>query len=62
MIPSLKDAALKYSILDKQAYVLVKEVKKFRYYILCNRVIAIISYSTVKSLLAQHELGEKRGN
>lgn len=62
MSSPLKDAALKYSILDKQAYALVKVVKKFRHYILRSRVIAIVFDSTVKSLLAQHELGEKRGN
>ena len=62
MSSPLKDAALKYSILEKHAYALVKAVNKFKHYILCNRILAIVSNSTVKSLLAQHELREKRGN
>lgn len=62
MSTPLKDAALRYPPIDKQAYVLVRAVKKFRHYILRSPIVAIVSDATIKNLLAQHELGEKRGN
>lgn len=61
MSTQLKGAELNYSTLDKQAYALVKAVKKFRHYILCNRVHAIIPDPSVKSMLGQNKLGERRG-
>lgn len=62
MSAPLKDAELRYPILDKQAFALVRTTMKFRHYILRSEIIAIVSDSAVKNLLAQYELGDKRGN
>lgn len=37
---SLRDAPLKYPIMEKQAYALMKAIKDFRVYILYSHVIA----------------------
>lgn len=57
----LKNAEFKYPNLDKQSFALVKAVKKFSYYILWRKVITIVPDPTIKSLLMENELGEKRG-
>lgn len=61
MSAPLKDAALNYSLLDKQAYALVRAVKKFCHYILRSQIIAIVLDLTIKNLLTQQELGCNEG-
>lgn len=61
MSAPFKDAELRYSNVEKQAYALVKAIKKFRHYILRSKVFAIVPDVAVKTLLMQNELGEKRG-
>lgn len=56
----LKDVELKYPNVEKQAYALVKGVKKSRQYILRNKVFATVLDPIVKLLLMQSELGERR--
>lgn len=62
MSAPLKDVALNYSLLDKQAYALVRAVKKFRHYIFKSQIIAIVPDPAIKNLLSQQELGVQRGN
>ena len=50
---TLRDAPLKYNILDKQTYTLVQALKEFRVYILHSHVIAHIPTSVVKGILTQ---------
>jgi hypothetical protein len=61
MSSPLKDAKLRYPNVKKQAYTLVKEIKKFQHYILRSKVYAIVPDATVKTLLMRNELGERRG-
>eukprot|EP00253_Pinus_taeda_P025344 PITA_25344 len=58
---SLRDAPLKYQIIEKQAYALVKAIKDFRIYILYSHVIAYVPNSVVKDILTQEGLEGKRG-
>ena len=58
---ALRDAPLKYQIMEKQAYALVKAIKDFRVYILYSRVIAYVPSSIVKDILTQEGLEGKRG-
>lgn len=60
MSTPLKDAKLRYTSVEKQAYALVRVVKKFRHYILRNKVFAIVPNPAIKLLLMQNELGEHR--
>jgi hypothetical protein len=39
---ALRDAEVKYDIMEKQAYALVKSLKVFRIYVLHSRVIAYV--------------------
>ena len=62
MSTGLQGAEINYLAIDKQAYVVFKAVKQFRPYILKNRTKVIVPYPAVRSLFAQKELGERRGN
>ena len=59
---TLRDAPLKYNILDKQAYALVRALKEFKVYILHSHIIAHIPTSIVKDILTQPDPNGQRGN
>jgi hypothetical protein len=48
---SLRDAALNYKIMEKQAFALVKSIKDFRVYILHSHTIAYVPNAVVKDIL-----------
>ena len=56
----LRDAPLRYNIMEKQAFALVKALKDFRVYILHSHIIAFVPNSVVKDILTQDPDG-KRG-
>eukprot|EP00253_Pinus_taeda_P026706 PITA_26706 len=57
----LRDAPLKYHIMEKQAYALVKAIQDFRIYILYSHVIAYVPNTVVNNILTQEGLEGKRG-
>eukprot|EP00253_Pinus_taeda_P008118 PITA_08118 len=58
---ALRDAPLKYQIMEKQASTLVKAIKDFRIYILYSHVIAYVPSPIVKDILTQENLEGRRG-
>jgi hypothetical protein len=58
---SLRYSTLKYNIMEKQAYALVKALKEFRMYILHSHVLAYVPNSVVKDILTQPDPEGKRG-
>eukprot|EP00253_Pinus_taeda_P012239 PITA_12239 len=58
---ALRDAPLKYQIMEKQAYALVKAIKDFRVYILYSHAIAYVPNTVVKDILTQEGIESKRG-
>ena len=48
---ALRDAELRYNLIEKQAYALVKSLKSFRVYILHSKVIAYVPNIAVKDVL-----------
>jgi hypothetical protein len=58
---SLRDAELKYNIMEKQAYAMVKALKAFRTYVLHSKFIAYVPTSVVKDILVQADSDGKRG-
>jgi len=58
---ALRDAPLKYQIMEKQAYALVKAIKDFQIYILYSHVIAYVPNAIVKDILTQEGLEGRRG-
>jgi hypothetical protein len=62
MISSFKGVELNYPVVYRKAYVVFKEVKHFRSYLLKSRTKVIVPYPAVRNLLVQKELGEKRAN
>ena len=49
----LRDGELKYDIMEKQAYDLIKALKDFIIYILHSHIIAHVPSATVKGILNQ---------
>ena len=56
----LRDGELKYDIMEKQAYALVKTLKDFRVYVLHSHVIAHVPTAAVKAILTQPDLEGRR--
>jgi hypothetical protein len=56
----LRDAEVKYELLEKQAYALIKSLKAFRVYILQAKVITFVPSSSVKDVLIQPDIDGKR--
>jgi hypothetical protein len=58
---SLRDTKLKYDIMEKQAYVMVKALKDFRTYVLHSKIITYVPTSFVKHILVQPDSDGRRG-
>lgn len=58
---ALRDKPLKYQIIEKHAYALVKAIKDFRVYILYSHVITCVPNTVVKDILTQEGNEGKRG-
>ena len=56
---ALRDAPLKYNIMEKQAFALVKDFKAFRVYILHSHIISFVPNSIVKDILSQDRDGKR---
>lgn len=57
----LRDSFLKYNMMEKQAYTLVKALKYFRVYVLHSHVISYILNVVVKDILTQLDPEGRRG-
>ena len=58
---ALRDSELKYNILEKHDFSLVKTLKDFIVYILHSHVIAFVPNNVVKDILTQPNLDGHRG-
>jgi hypothetical protein len=58
----LRDAEVRYDIMEKQAYALVKSLKAFKLYILHSIIIAYVPSASVKEILIQLNIDGKRSN
>ena len=56
----LRDGELKYSIMEKKSYALVKVLKYFRIYLLHSHIISYVPNNVVKSILTQLDPEGKR--
>eukprot|EP00253_Pinus_taeda_P002829 PITA_02829 len=59
---NLQGAELNYSEVEKQAFAVYKAVKHYRPFLLKAHTKVIVPFSSVRQLLIQRELGEKRAN
>eukprot|EP00253_Pinus_taeda_P021259 PITA_21259 len=57
---TLRDAELRYDIIEKQAYSLIKSLKAFRVYILHSKVIAYVPSAPIKVVLTQPDVDGRR--
>ena len=58
---SLRDAKLRYDILEKQAYAMVKALKDFRTYVLHSKIISYVPTNGIKYILVQLDIDRRRG-
>jgi hypothetical protein len=57
---ALRDAEMRYDIMEKQAYALVKSLKDFRIYVLHSKIVAYVPSASVKEILIQPDIDGKR--
>jgi hypothetical protein len=57
---ALRDAEIKYDIMEKQAYALVKSLKSFRVYVLHSKIIVYVPSASVKDILIQPDIDRRR--
>ena len=62
MSRSLHNSELKYTIMEKQVYALVKSLKHFRTYVEYSKVVGYVPHSVVKDIVSQHDFLDIRGN
>ena len=62
MISTLKGGELNYTQVDRKYYIFYKYVNHFRPYLLNSKTKVIIPYVTIRNVLIQKELGEKRAH
>ena len=59
LVGPLRDVEVRYDIMEKQAYALVKALKASRVYVLHSKIIAYVPSSSVKETLIQPDTDEK---
>jgi hypothetical protein len=57
---ALRDAEVKYDIMEKPSYALVKYLKAFRVYVLHSKIIAYVPSTSVKDILIQPDIDGRR--
>jgi hypothetical protein len=57
---ALRDVEIRYDIMEKKAYALVKALKSFRVYVLHSKVIAYVPSASVKDILIQPDIDGRR--
>ena len=62
MSTGLQGVELKYPAIDKQSFVVVKDVKHFCLYLLRSHTKIIVPHSTSRDLLIHKEPRDKQGN
>jgi hypothetical protein len=58
---SIRDAKLRYDILEKQDYAMVKALNFFWTYVLHSKIITYVPTSSVKDILVQSDSDSRRG-
>ena len=57
---TLSDVELRYDLIEKQAYALIKSLKAFRIYIFHSKVVAYVPSSSVKDVLTHPDIDGNR--
>ena len=57
---NLRDAKLRYDIIEKEAYALIKSLKAFRVYTLHSKIIAYVPSVAIKDVLTQPDADRRR--
>jgi hypothetical protein len=57
---ALRDVEVRYEIMEKQAYALMKSLKNFRVYVLHLKIISYVPSAIVKDILIQPNIDGRR--
>jgi hypothetical protein len=57
---ALRDVEVRYELMEKQAYALVKSLKAFRVYVLQSKIIPYVPSIVVKDILIQPDIDGRR--
>jgi hypothetical protein len=57
---ALRDEKMRYDIMEKKAYALVKSLEDFRVYVLHSKIVAYVPSSSLKEILIQPDIDGKR--
>jgi hypothetical protein len=57
---ALRDAKVKYDIMEKQAYALVKDLKYLGVYVLHSKIIEYVPSASMKDILIQSDIDGRR--
>jgi len=57
---TLRNVEIRYDIIEKQAYALIKSLKAFRIYILHSKIIAYVPSASIKDVLTQPDVDGRR--
>jgi hypothetical protein len=57
---ALRDAEMRYDIMEKKAYDLVKSLNAFKIYVLHSKIIAYVPSASVKKILIQSDIDGRR--
>ena len=58
---ALRDVKVKYDMMEKQAYALVKDLRHFRVYVGYSKIVGYVPHSAVKDILSQQDCLGVRG-
>lgn len=59
-IKTLRDAELRYDLIEKQDYALIKSLKAFKIYFFHSKVVTYVPSASVKDVLTQRDIAGKR--
>jgi hypothetical protein len=58
----LRDEEMRYDIMEKRAYALVKSLKAFKIYVLHSNIIAYVPSALVREILIQPDIDGREAN
>jgi len=59
---TLREYEARYNFVEKQAYAMVKALKKFRHMVTGNKILILVAHPSVREYIMEGEIIEKRAN
>jgi len=59
---TLREYESRYNFIEKQAYAMLKALKKFRHLVTRNKILILVAHPSVREYIMEGEITEKRAN